>query len=452
MPIQLDHLPAELLVAIAAAAEEVAYDMSALRALRCVSKNLSRASTHRLFRTVKVLSTDQSTERYTKILEHPELKAAVAKVIFQTREDPDEEEDGGGGGEEPLESFLQALEDVGRFSNLKSVHLTFAKDCAGPGKGFLQRHHIPEQVKFRVPILKSLFAGLNHEHHPALSVHSIALENLQNITPEALTSSTVSKFQTDFQAVRSRINSLSLSIATEYDDAAPEHTLDIPEAHTFFATELNQYWLEPMRHQLTHLKLYAREMYWGYYPRYDPPHFPKLRSLILGNLSFTHDKQLDWILSHADTLEELILDDCPIIVGAQMCGEPCGEDRYIIRKPRRGGTGRGRPYKESWLYEGRWHDYLNKLKEGLPKLGWFAFGAGDWSGGRIFAQAERLKSSMLPKRYAFFDAGTGPSPWLEDEGTGFNSWDDEPVKRPDCDEEDAQALRELLEVVRKRRS
>jgi hypothetical protein len=50
-------------------------------------------------------------------------------------------------------------------------------------------------------------------------------------------------------------------------------------------------------------------------------HFPDLRVLELANFAFTHDWKLDWILSHAKTLEELILDVCPSISYVYNYGE-----------------------------------------------------------------------------------------------------------------------------------
>lgn len=42
-------------------------------------------------------------------------------------------------------------------------------------------------------------------------------------------------------------------------------------------------------------------------------HLPHLRTLALNRMTFTHDWQVDWILSHGATLQALLLDDCPLI-------------------------------------------------------------------------------------------------------------------------------------------
>ncbi|EDN92448.1 hypothetical protein SS1G_08311 [Sclerotinia sclerotiorum 1980 UF-70] len=51
--------------------------------------------------------------------------------------------------------------------------------------------------------------------------------------------------------------------------------------------------------------------------------FAKLPStwLELGNYSFSHDWQLDWILSHGETLQVLILDFRPIVSVLRHRGE-----------------------------------------------------------------------------------------------------------------------------------
>lgn len=42
-------------------------------------------------------------------------------------------------------------------------------------------------------------------------------------------------------------------------------------------------------------------------------HFPNLQSLTLGNFSFVNDDQLNWILGHSSTLEELYMVRCFIV-------------------------------------------------------------------------------------------------------------------------------------------
>lgn len=70
-----------------------------------------------------------------------------------------------------------------------------------------------------------------------------------------------------------RVTQLGLGITTENWDAAPEHTLRMPEIHNFFAFELPEYWLRLFAAQLEYLKIYGNvEVYRGFYPACDLPH------------------------------------------------------------------------------------------------------------------------------------------------------------------------------------
>ena len=54
--------------------------------------------------------------------------------------------------------------------------------------------------------------------------------------------------------------------------------------------------------------------YWGYFPKFDLRcvYFSSLESLEFGNWAVMHDWHIDWTLKHKETLQELILDDCPL--------------------------------------------------------------------------------------------------------------------------------------------
>lgn len=72
---------------------------------------------------------------------------------------------------------------------------------------------------------------------------------------------------------------------------------------------------------LEHLTLYSDRPL-GLCPALDlsAVHFPRLKSLALGNYTFCHDDQLDWILAHGATLRELYLDNCLIIHHSSVLG------------------------------------------------------------------------------------------------------------------------------------
>ncbi|KEQ86458.1 hypothetical protein M438DRAFT_255555, partial [Aureobasidium pullulans EXF-150] len=210
--------------------------------------------------------------------------------------------------------FLAVLKKLGRLRNLRSVKLKSSSECVGPQ----QRRHwwarnVPESIKFRADVLQSLFAGLNAEY-ASPKLDQLCIENLQGCGNEMLVRSK------DFGAVLSRVQKLELQITTEDvdGDGSLPANLGKKELHSFFGQQLVQGWLEPVREHLTHLKLYSRDMYFGYLPKCHLPTFPALRSLILGGLSFSHEEQLTWVLTHGNTLEELVLDNCPIVIGVRI--------------------------------------------------------------------------------------------------------------------------------------
>jgi hypothetical protein len=446
-------------------------DVPSLSNLRLASRAFSQLCATRLFSCVRLLPTEESASRYNEILSTSVLSELVRKVVFQTRMVP-----GGsnscyarqppGPGDDyynPHPFFMDALEQVGRFPQLTHVEMVFGSPCVGPDSF----SEATEDVGFRKEILMAFYAGLNHCEHPANKVFNLSIKNLQDYTPQALIKSLDDediKFKQNFEQVMSRITHLSLQIATEDDEAAPDMTLDIAESHSFFGHELQEYWIAPIAEKLVYFKLYANEMLFGIFPACNLPKLPKLRTLIFGNLSMGNDDHIDWILSHAATLEELILDDAVVAVGASFHTEVADTDhcRIIYSPPK---IKNGRPVykpqkdwempkpKQHWLWPTRWHHILGRLQRGLPKLKYFAMGHGNWDDHEAFDEAEILQSVMMNVRYQYLDRGVGPDNWLcaEGEEKRFKDREEDSIRRPDCDEEDWKALKEFLDELERRR-
>jgi hypothetical protein len=186
-----------------------------------------------------------------------------------------------------------------------------------------------DTYKYRQAILKYLFAALSSSENPTPYLTTLSLKNLQNINKPALVTSE------KFTKLLKRITNLRLRIIMEEVEAAPSHSWDLKEMHTFFH-ELPSTWLKPCSENLTSLTLHVVE-WWGYYPKCDfrGLHFPRLKFLELGNYTFTHYWQMEWIYSHGDTLETLVLDDAVIVQRFTLFGrvdsegypvEPWGQD------------------------------------------------------------------------------------------------------------------------------
>ena len=255
----------------------------------------------------------------------------------------------------------------------------------------------------------------------------------------------------------------------------PDNDIEIRYRHALFNVGLNATWLAPMQHQLTHLTLHATT-FWGVYPLWPLHnlHFPKLKSLALGNWTIAFDWQIDFITSHGKTLEQLVLTNCPILHASRMTRRQSNND-WQTRLP---GTSRGPPPTTTSFPDLRWHTVLPAFGSSLTKLKHFSMGRGPVTDqdyyDRAFKYDEAFEDrySLAPRidssRYAIFDYGNGPAEWIDadpERGMRYSvsCWEDpfwleretdEDVKKkieyPDCLQEDQEALEGLLRILRER--
>lgn len=472
-------------------------DMLAARALRSTCKRFVPLATKRLFSHVHLLPTTESAKKARAILEDRELMPLVTSISIQASlEDWDGNTDAHPDWDVPdvyanepayaddaefgieingvlSKTFKDMLADVGLFKNLRRVELKFDWEVVGDSGDDSGNHK--EWREYREPFFKNVLGALNDSDHPADKVHSLSIRNLHDLTDYDIMRSE------DFKAVISRLDSLELSIATEECSASPEREIEYAERHRFFGKDLIEFWLAPMQENLANLKIYSN-CYWGYLPKCDfrPLHFPRLKTLAFGNMTFTHDWQIDWIVSHGATLQSLTLDDCPIVHDALMYNnldsERCVklQDDYSLQD---GGE------HAAWTYPSRWHDYFRKLTAGLPRLRRFGVGHGPWDCGYSedratvpFEAAATLPAQLEAGRYVIFNGGIGPCQWIEPraamdryrdddgipkkitelEGQYDSCWDEDddatPPSYPDCWDQDHEALDELMEAVNERRA
>lgn len=184
-------------------------------------------------------------------------------------------------------------------------------------------------------------------------------------------------------------------------------------------------------------------MYFGFYPKCDlrEIHLPHLQTLSLGNYTFVHDSQLDWILSHGATLTELYLDDCPILFEVSIVDK----DRTYLDP--NGLESRAEFGGDYWAsYSTRWCDYFRAFSDGLPLLRHFRNGHGQgwWTEDdhTPFERETEIDIVLNEESYMVFCDGFGPSPYMQHmiySGTDFEHGDCMPPT-----EEDERALRELL--------
>lgn len=170
-------------------------------------------------------------------------------------------------------------------------------------------------------------------------------------------------------------------------------------------------------------------------------HLPHLESLSLGNFTFAYDSQIDWIVSHAASLRDLYLDDCPILYDVAMyeehldaCGLSLGETEFRRDDSQYG----SRKCFRAW--DRRWHHIFATFESKLSQLRNLYMGSSGWCGLAPFEKEDEIQVALFSNRYMACYDGYGPSIYMTD---GDISEDYE-RKAPSCNEEDRDALRSLL--------
>ncbi|KAB2573621.1 hypothetical protein DBV05_g7713 [Lasiodiplodia theobromae] len=269
------------------------------------------------------------------------------------------------------------------------------------------------------------------------------------------------------------ITSLRLFIITEHYDPGLEEDFTLPELYNFM-DELVETWLLPCSTNLTSLVLYS-DQYFGYMPKLDlrGVHFPRLQTLALGNYMFSHAWQLDWLASHAATLQHLYLDDCSIVHYALLYAYPDAEG-YVANPLQPLPELQQRPVIRN--YSLRWSHTFDRLRRSLHRLKTFRMGSSGLMGWRRRhrrgqepltadpsdpAVYTSLPLGLFPDRYLLCHMGMGPS-WYTDLGTlswpcedeyGTREGDDELMAFVDqleegvLDREDKEALVRLVEGI-----
>jgi hypothetical protein len=399
-------------------------DAKTLKDVRLSCKDLGTLATQTLFRTAALNQKEESADRFKKLVDSP-LKSLVHHVIINTlgTEDPDVER--WLLKSESVESFVKAIESLSKLEKPQEVELNFSDEC----QASFSENRVAETTQFRDSILVPFFGALANVDR----VESLTIKNLQDAMTHMLFMSE------DFKAARGRLKKLHLQIVIEHDEAGPEHDLDMAEDVGGFTRALPDYWLKPMTTQLTHLTLSSPDCPWGIWPFVDLrqiPTFTRLKSLYLGNFTIAHDWQIDWIVSHSATLEELVFDDTSIIVALLFNKEQVEINFSNLSQLKHTISEDEKEEDKEYLVELelRWHHVFDRSREGLPLLQHFAANCRD---------------------YQFFEHGIGPSAWKDDDRYSFfmkNEYGEDytEIDSPRCDKEDELALAALMESVYQR--
>ncbi|KAL4862215.1 hypothetical protein BDV12DRAFT_190563 [Aspergillus spectabilis] len=422
-------------------------DRQSRKELRLSSKLLSTTGQSWVFQSTKVSRERSSCERFQNILDRPDLASAVTKVYLSTESgnyDPELEQMNLEDGDEYLEAdeadededsalppwFWRVVNRLHQLPRLQSVVLIFHPDCDG---GENDWGDVQQTTSFRDAVIQktmSILASL-----PRLP-RELGIQDLQNINPSD------SGVVQDLEKVLGGVQSLRLNVANELDEGNGENNVTRAAVHEFFPT-LSSFWLKPALGNLEHLTIYS-SIYFGFYPKCDLSnvHLPHLKSLALGNYTFIHDSQLEWILSHGETLQELYLDDCPILHEVAVDSET---KEQTALDPHTFKTHPRLQHKTHAYYSTRWADYLQAFNERLPHLRHFRIGHNPhwWEDDTTpFEREERIRIGFYESYMVYCD-GFGPSQYMKriifDMDDGYV---DGGVLKPS--EDDEAALKRLL--------
>ena len=359
-----------------------------------------------------------SVSRFSQVLNHTELRHKVRNVVLRTSADGEEASDI----DRVSQAWRDAASDICEFSKLLSVQIRFRELCHDDDED--QMGWVTEDEGFRQDVLKTVLGALNKETPRADNLRSLTIVNLQNKNNDDITNSS------DLKNVLSRITELHLLIAVQIDEASPESYVLKDALYDFYSGGLSNAWLNPASQNITHLTLYTNT-YWGWVPGVDLRgiRFPNAKYLALGNFTFAHDWQIEWITSHFADLETLIMVDCPILFHMHPAGcldrhaaDVSHEDHIELTSPR------PNPYAVSeddndshWIYKSRWHQFFPKLEARMLSLTKFVYTHEGWPNSydmeQAFDERDWLVSSFQLKRYVAFNGTIGPCQW-EDECDG----------------------------------
>ncbi|PVH71623.1 hypothetical protein DL98DRAFT_596798 [Cadophora sp. DSE1049] len=313
-----------------------------LKNLRLVRKSFYTSTTRELFSRVHVTPRQASIKKFQAVLASPALSKEVTNAKLTTYLNPSKSFEFYRRDDDVRESTLtreyeRIFSSINGFPNLRDVVIELSEVCAviKPTDYFDQTHE--EEVEFRSQVLSILFDALNNSEE-------------------------ASHFINNFKQLLQRITELRLKIVTEYEQSTPDNSWSRPELYIFFE-ELPDTWLQPTQQNLTRLTLHCN-VHWGYIPKCDflCIHFPSLKKLELGNYSFSHDWQVDWICSRT-TLEMVILDDCTIASHTRTFGlvdcegywvVPMDEDRSFL--------------SDRQFNPQRWSDIFAEFEARLPNI------------------------------------------------------------------------------------
>ncbi|CEI62046.1 hypothetical protein FVEN_g3079 [Fusarium venenatum] len=381
--------------------------------LRLVSPTFNSIALPWKYRSIRLEAFGPSVERFINIAKTPELRDLVREVTIDTRVDLNWEYARNDNYPFPT-AFMNALPYLRYFTSVTALHIRFEEHCGNQAEFY--KLSIEETYLFRYKVLDTIFhcaAGLwtlekqlkmdeelDEERYicegdekcdysdqdlqfrgSCFALRELTIANLADYADTDILDSKAWQTIMDLPT----LIDFKLFITTEEDEAAPENEVYLIEKYDFFDS-LPSTWLSSnLTQNLRVLSLYFKD-YWGWFPFMDlrdfghESPFPQLKVLALGNYVFTHDWQVDWFPkigkeNGGGGLEELYLDDCPILFHASH--EAIDEHGYPDYLPV---TEMDRSASQEHDFHIRWHHVLAQWKDSMRGLKVFRMGHGSWWG------------------------------------------------------------------------
>ncbi|SPJ79105.1 uncharacterized protein FTOL_07496 [Fusarium torulosum] len=380
--------------------------------LRLACRHFNDIALPHQYRSLRLEAFGDSVQRFVDIAKSPRLHKLVRKITIDTHVDFDFEYTGNQTYPFP-QSFMEALPHLRYFTNITSLHIRFEEHCGedevhgssleevaelryrvldtimhcAAGMWTLEKQRIIDKVLLEYMYAEDEMEEFDYSNQDLgfindgpLPLRELTVTNLADNDDANLTLSEA------WNAVISlpSLVDLRLLVATEENQSSPENGIYLENKYYFFQS-LHETWLSPnLSQNLRVLSLYFRD-YWGWFPKMDfrligeDSPFPHLKVLALGNYVFSHRWQIEWFAkigkeNSSGGLEELYLDDCPILYKARQKG-PLHDgypDFVSILEDRDDAD------PSMYTFPLRWHDVFSQWKNSMKGLRVLKMGSGSW--------------------------------------------------------------------------
>ncbi|KAF4445611.1 hypothetical protein F53441_10675 [Fusarium austroafricanum] len=402
--------------------------------LRLASRRFNELALPWKYRSIRLEGFGPSVERFIQIAKDPKLRSLVREMTIDTRIHMDFQYSCNESYEVNM-AFMNALPYLRYFPNIMALHIRFEEHC-GDVDRMDWSTEIEESYAFRYKVLDTILhcaAGLwtlekqlkidkvmegfiyldegdefdysdqdlDFVTDTPFQLKELTITHLADYDDDNITSSEAWKKVISLPT----LVDLKLFVTTEEEEASPESAVYFQEKYMFFEN-LHNTWLSPnLADNLKVLSLYFRD-YWGWIPQMDfrdigeDAPFPQLKVLALGNYVFSHEWQIGWfskvgLKNGSGGLEELYLDDCPILYKARQNGMQ--EDGYPDWE-----VVSGREYNPGIImFPLRWHEILSAWKDTMKGLKVFRQGHGSWWS----APEDTMETIMRDPEYEDMDRG-----------------------------------------------